>query len=169
MFGIKHAIRAMKSRGCGSIINTSSLAGISPGLAVSAYAVAKAAVVQLGKYAAAEAAPHGIRINTLCPGFIATPVFGNLVHADRALADKMVRYYQDEFAQFQPLPKSGLPIDIAKAALFLASDDSAFITGTEFVVDGGALIQSRVKPGPAATASLYQVLERAKAKALAES
>jgi len=90
--------------------------------------------------AAGELGRDRIRVNTICPGFIATPLFGRTLGATEEVADRMVPRLSERFAALQPLPRGGLPTDIAEAALFLASDSSSFITGTELVVDGGMLV-----------------------------
>ena len=127
--GIKHGAAAMQTAGGGgSIINTASVAGLSGGGGPLAYSAAKAAVVNLTRAAAVELAPDRIRVNAICPGVILTPLA--LGRADPAAA-------ADRFAQLQPWPEHGTGDDIAGAALFLAGDDSRFVTGEALVVDGG--------------------------------
>ena len=128
--GTKHAARIMIDQGQGgSIINTASIAGMGGGAGPQAYSAAKAAVVSLSKTTAVELAPHNIRVNAICPGVIFTPLMhsGNEEQAEEVIAD------------IQPLSKRGEGSDIAGMALFLASTDSAFITGQEHIVDGGLL------------------------------
>jgi len=127
--GIKHGAAAMQAAGGGgSIINTASVAGLSGGGGPLAYSSAKAAVINLTRAAAVELAPDRIRVNAICPGVILTPLA--LGRADPATA-------ADRFAQLQPWPDHGTGDDIAGAALFLAGDDSRFVTGEALVVDGG--------------------------------
>jgi len=95
---------------------------------------------------AAELSPQGIRVNAICPGLIATSIFGTAFGLPRAAADQMVAHIVENAAKAQPVKKPGLPEDIARAALYLASDDSAFVTGTHIVVDGGITVGSR-QPG----------------------
>jgi NAD(P)-dependent dehydrogenase (short-subunit alcohol dehydrogenase family) len=126
--GIKHGAKLMRAAGRGgSIINTASIAGLSGDGGPMVYSAAKAAVISLTQSAAVELAPDRIRVNAICPGFIATPLAdgGDPEGARRA------------FAKGQPWPDYGRGEDIAGAALFLASDDSAFVTGEKLVVDGG--------------------------------
>jgi NAD(P)-dependent dehydrogenase (short-subunit alcohol dehydrogenase family) len=126
--GIKHAARAMKKLGRGgSIINTASIAGLSGGGGPLVYSAAKAAVVNLTKGAALQLAADHIRVNAICPGGVLTPLTDR---GDPATAAKRME-------QMQPWPEHGKPEHIAGAALFLASDDSAFVTGEALVVDGG--------------------------------
>jgi len=128
--GIKHAARIMIDQGRGgSIINTASIAGMGGGGGPQAYSAAKAAVVNLSKTTAIELAPHNIRVNAICPGVIFTPLMhsGNEEQAEEVIAD------------VQPLAKRGEGADIAGMALFLAGDDSQFVTGQEHIVDGGLL------------------------------
>lgn len=126
--GIKHGAARMKAQGRGgSIINTASIAGIGGGAGPHAYSAAKAAVANLSRSVSAELAAHRIRVNAIAPGMIKTP----LAMGRREEAwDRLARAKQ-------PWPDLGLPEHIADTALFLASDDSRFITGQVIVVDGG--------------------------------
>lgn len=126
--GIKHAARAMKLQGHGgAIINTASTAGLSGGSGPLVYSAAKAAVINLTKAAAVQLASDRIRVNAICPGGILT---GLTDRGDPAASAKAL-------ATFQPWPEHGTGENIAGAALFLASDDSTFVTGEALVVDGG--------------------------------
>lgn len=126
--GIKYGARALQKQGeGGSIINTASVAGLSGGAGPVAYSAAKAAVVNLSRATAREFAPDRIRVNAICPGGIVTP----LIHrGDPDTARKNLE-------TLQPWPEAGEGEDIAGAALFLASDDSRFVTGEALAVDGG--------------------------------
>jgi NAD(P)-dependent dehydrogenase (short-subunit alcohol dehydrogenase family) len=127
--GIKHAARVMRARGSGgAIINTSSMGGLSGDAGPLAYSAAKAAVINLTRSAAVELAPDRIRVNAICPGFIATPL---------AAGGSDTSGTEREFASKQPWPEAGTSDHVAGAALFLASDDSTFVTGESLVVDGG--------------------------------
>jgi NAD(P)-dependent dehydrogenase (short-subunit alcohol dehydrogenase family) len=141
--GMKHALPLMRARGGGSIINTASIAGLQAGWGPLAYSAAKAAVIHLSRCAAAELSPQKIRVNAICPGLIATSIFGTALGMARDGADQMAALIAQNASIAQPIPKSGLPEDIAAAALYLASDDSRFVTGTHIVVDGGITIGSR--------------------------
>ncbi|MFP6837588.1 MAG: SDR family oxidoreductase [Pseudomonadales bacterium] len=126
--GIKHGARVMRAQGDGgSIINTASIAALSGDGGPMVYSAAKAAVVSLTKSAAVELAPDRIRVNAICPGFIATPL------ADGGRPEST----RKRFATAQPWPEHGNGDHIAGAAVFFASDDSTFVTGEALIVDGG--------------------------------
>jgi NAD(P)-dependent dehydrogenase (short-subunit alcohol dehydrogenase family) len=141
--GMKHAAPLMRARGGGAIINTASIAGLQAGFGPLAYSAAKAAVIQLTRVAAAELSPMNIRVNAICPGLIATSIFGASFGLPRENADQMAAQIEEVAPKFQPVPKAGLPRDIAEAALYLASDASAFVSGTHLVVDGALTIGPR--------------------------
>ena len=132
--GMKHAVPVMKKQGGGSVINTGSIAGVPAGRGPIIYSAAKAAVVHLSKVTAMELGEHFIRVNCLCPGYIATPLSANTVGRPDELIEKAYHTY----AVRQPIPRTGMPDDIAQMAMFLASDRSSFVTGQAIVVDGGA-------------------------------
>ena len=126
--GMKHAARIFQRQDDGGvIINTASIAGLSGDGGPMVYSAAKAAVISLTQSAAVELARDRIRVNAICPGFIATPLAaaGNVEAAEA------------QFTKAQPWPDFGRGEHIAGAALFLASDDAAFVTGEAVVVDGG--------------------------------
>jgi NAD(P)-dependent dehydrogenase (short-subunit alcohol dehydrogenase family) len=124
--GIKHAAPAMRERG-GTIINTASIAGLNAGAGPAAYSSCKAAVISLSQSAAVELAPARIRVNALCPGLILSPML------ERGQSTEL----GSVLAAAQPWPEAGLPEHIADVALFLASDESRFVTGEALVADGG--------------------------------
>lgn len=140
-FGIKHAAPIMKAQGSGSIINTASVAGIQTGMGAHLYSVAKSAVITLTKSAANELAENLVRVNAICPGIIPTPLSSGKAISDigREAVDARVAKMIDRLPAAQPMPKAGDPMFIAKTALFLASDDSEWVTGAAHVVDGGWL------------------------------
>ena len=141
--GMKHALPLMRARGGGSIINTASIAGLQAGWGPLAYSTAKGAVIHMTKCAAAELSPQKIRVNAICPGLIATSIFGAALGLPRDAADQMAAMVAQNAAGAQPIHKAGLPADIAAAALYLASDDSAFVSGAHIVVDGAITIGGR--------------------------
>jgi NAD(P)-dependent dehydrogenase (short-subunit alcohol dehydrogenase family) len=139
--GIKHASPIMKAQASGSIINTASVCAFEAGVGNQLYSVAKAAVVMLTKAASLEMAEYNVRVNAVCPGYIATPLAAgrpySMAPAEKveAAVDRLRGRNQDT----QPLARSGEGRDIANMALFLASDDSEWVTGQAMVVDGGLL------------------------------
>jgi len=141
--GMKHAVPLMLERGGGSIINTASIAGLQAGWGPIAYSTAKAGVIHMSRVAAAQLSPQKIRVNAICPGLIATSIFGASMGLPREVADQMAARVADAAATVQPVPKAGMPDDIAQAALYLASDAAAFVSGTHIVVDGGITVGSR--------------------------
>ncbi|MFZ5721483.1 MAG: SDR family NAD(P)-dependent oxidoreductase [Pseudomonadota bacterium] len=156
--GMKHAVPLMLDRGGGAIVNTASIAGLQAGWGPIAYSSAKAAVIHMTRVAAAQLSPQNIRVNAICPGLIATSIFGASLGLPRQVADQMAAQVAAHAAKVQPVPKAGMPDDIAQAALYLASDASAFVTGTHLVVDGGITVGSRHswdQSGPSPFAELF--------------
>ncbi|RMD81605.1 MAG: SDR family oxidoreductase [Candidatus Dadabacteria bacterium] len=127
--GCKYAIPAMLDSGGGSIINTASFVALM-GAAVSqsAYTASKGGVLALTREIAVEFARRGIRANALCPGPIETPLLAELLRDEAARQRRYVHI---------PMGRLGRPEEIAAAVVFLASDESSYVTGAEFVVDGG--------------------------------
>ena len=119
--GIQAAARVMRPRGRGSIVNLSSVDGLRGNVALHAYTASKFAVTGITKSTALELGRHGIRVNSVHPGFIATGMTAHLDAADFGIA----------------LGRAGTPEDVAELVAFLASDASGYSTGAEFVVDGG--------------------------------
>ena len=139
ILGMKHAAPIMKAQGSGSIISTASIAGLRGGAGPHVYSAVKAGVIGLTRSVAMEMGPHRVRVNAICPGGIVTPIFlfgqqpkaGANVSVEDAL--------RPVFDAMQPIPRAGEGTDIAGMALYLASDDSAFVTGQAMVVDGGMI------------------------------
>jgi NAD(P)-dependent dehydrogenase (short-subunit alcohol dehydrogenase family) len=126
MVGTQRAARQMAKSGGGSIINTTSTAGIKPGGGVMSYRAAKSAVIHVSRCLAIDLAEHGIRVNCIAPGHIPTA---------------MTTYDMAQVIRVnQPLQRQGMPIDVANAALFLASERSAQVTGLVLPVDGGTTV-----------------------------
>ena len=130
--GTKKAYPKMKDAGKGSIINISSMAGLVGGAAGSQYSASKGAIRLFSKATAIELAPYKIRVNSVHPGFIDTAMVSVVTEDEEATQNAM---------QGIPLQEIGTPDDVAYAVLFLASDESKYITGTEVVVDGGSTAQ----------------------------
>lgn len=143
VFGIKHAARAMKDNGGGCIINNASVAGHRYGQGSILYSATKAAVQHYTRLAGVELGPFNIRVNAISPGAIATPIFwGGSTRAatlsDEDNARKLAKL-QGNLAKSTPLPRSGFAVDIANAAVFLASDEGSFVNCHDLVVDGGRI------------------------------
>ena len=132
--GLKYAIPAMRQRGGGSIVITSSVAGIHGSPGVSAYATSKHAVIGVMRTAALECAAEGIRVNTVNPAPVETRMMRSL-EAQRMPDDPEQSRRQS--AANVPMKRYGLPEEIARVMLFLASDESRFCTGGVYMVDGG--------------------------------
>lgn len=127
--GIKYALPVMLQQEGGSIINTASVAGLVGWHGAAAYSATKAAVVNLTRTAALEYAKYNVRVNCICPGVIQTAMVERITGGTEESLERLKR--------MQPLPRIGQPEDIARMALYLASDESAFVTGSAMVVDGG--------------------------------
>jgi NAD(P)-dependent dehydrogenase (short-subunit alcohol dehydrogenase family) len=140
MLGIKHAVPVMRAQGGGSIISTASIAGLQNGFGPLLYSVAKAAIVHMTKLSAAQLGPMNIRVNCICPGLIATPIFAKGIGLATQVADQTVAAVTEAGKNAQPIPRTGLPRDIGEAALYLASDASGFVNGHALVVDGGITV-----------------------------
>jgi NAD(P)-dependent dehydrogenase (short-subunit alcohol dehydrogenase family) len=135
--GMKYIAPVMKKQGSGSIINNASIAGIRAGFGLTIYSAAKAAVIQLTKCVAMELAPFGVRVNSISPGGIATPIFAKALGLDTNDADRSVDALISYFKERLPMQRSGLPDDIAYGALYLASEEGSFVTGHDLVIDTG--------------------------------
>jgi NAD(P)-dependent dehydrogenase (short-subunit alcohol dehydrogenase family) len=128
---IKHAGRRMAANGGGSIICTASVAGLRSGAGGSPYSASKAGVISLVQTSAQQLAGTGVRVNAICPGLIETGMTAPMF--DRARE----RGTEQKLGQLNPLRRAGQPEEIAKAALFLASDDASYVNGQAIAVDGG--------------------------------
>jgi NAD(P)-dependent dehydrogenase (short-subunit alcohol dehydrogenase family) len=137
MVGSQCAARHMAAHGGGSIVNTTSIAGINAGSGLMAYRASKAGVIHFSRSIAVDLAEHGIRVNCIAPAHIATNI--NAAYD----VGEIVRL-------MQPLQRAGEPIDVARAVLFLAGDRAAQITGVVLPVDGG----TTAGPPPSQVAAL---------------
>jgi NAD(P)-dependent dehydrogenase (short-subunit alcohol dehydrogenase family) len=137
MLGIKHAGNAMAARGGGAIVSTASIAGLIAGSTATAYGVAKSAVIYLTKCAALEYAEHKVRINCICPGVIATPIFTGRTPLPSQVMGRLMQDIGPAQEAFQPLPRAGQADDIANGVLYLADDRAGFVTGIALPIDGG--------------------------------
>lgn len=126
----KHAIKAMIKNGGGSVINCASILGHVGQAATASYSAAKGGVVNLTRTLAIEYAKENIRVNAVCPGYIETPLLNQLDEATKK-----------HLTSLHPIGRLGKPEEVAKAVIFLASDDASFITGANLLVDGGYTAQ----------------------------
>lgn len=135
--GIRAAARVMRPRGQGNIINTSSVAAFRANMGGHDYSAAKAAIRQLTVTAANELGEHGVRVNAVCPGAVATAIFGRAAGLDGDTAKRTVEFITAALSDSAPIRRTGQPADIAEAVLWLASDASSFVNGQAIAVDGG--------------------------------
>lgn len=137
-WGTRTAMGLMRAQGCGSIVNIASICGLFGTPWMAGYSAAKAAVINFSRAAASEGASHNIRCNVVIPGIVDTPATAGM------LADAKTRHNTEKLI---PLKRVGLPLEVANAILFLASDEASYITGASLPVDGGR------------SSELYTVLE----------
>ena len=168
--GMKYAIPVMKQQGGGSIINNTSVAGLRTGFAATLYSTSKAALIQLGKCTAMEVAQFGVRVNSISPGAIATAIFsrGTYGVANQGNEGNQEQWDEDDntterlisyFAEHLPLKRSGLAEDIAYGALYLASDESIFVTGHDLVIDSGITLGRTVDAMTANRQNMNQAIQ----------
>jgi 3-oxoacyl-[acyl-carrier protein] reductase len=137
--GCKYAIPIMKKQGGGVIINTASVSGVRARPGLSAYTASKGAAILLTRGLAIELAPHQIRVNCLNPVAADTPMLPKFID-DSGATDKKYEDAKQRFIDTVPMGRLATAQDVARAALFLASDDASFITGVGLEVDGGRAI-----------------------------
>jgi 3alpha(or 20beta)-hydroxysteroid dehydrogenase len=130
-YGMRCAKQALVASGNGSIVNISSIDGLAGMLGMTSYVASKFAVTGMTKSAAIELGPFGIRVNSVHPGVIDTPMLGG--------PDSPARPRLERLMQLQPIRRMGLPGEVASVVLFLASDESSYVTGAAIPVDGGHL------------------------------
>ncbi|MBI1880088.1 MAG: SDR family oxidoreductase [Chloroflexi bacterium] len=136
--GSRHALPVMMAQGYGVIINTASRAGLAATPGEAAYCASKGGVVSLTRQMALDYAPYNIRVNCICPGVLEKPTLDRQQFLQQ-LSPTALDQRKEKFIQQNPLGRLCTPTDIANAALFLASDEAAYITGTALLVDGGDL------------------------------
>ena len=128
---IKHAAPKIVERGGGAIVCTASVAGLRSGAGGPAYSASKAGVISLVQTAAQQLAGSNVRVNAICPGLIETGM------TERAFTYAREKGVEDKIGRLNPLRRAGVPEEIARVALFLASDDASYVNGQAWVVDGG--------------------------------
>ncbi len=148
---LKHAAPVMTEQGSGSMIATASVCGLEAGIGAHIYTVAKAGVISMMQSMALEMAEHGVRANAICPGYIATSLMAGRTRSqvDDAETASRLDHARDVMGHAQPMHRVGEPDDIANMALFLASDESSWVTGTAQVVDGGLIVGKPWRRQPA--------------------
>jgi NAD(P)-dependent dehydrogenase (short-subunit alcohol dehydrogenase family) len=129
----KHSVAPILSRGGGSIVNIASVEGLVASEHSSPYAASKGGVVQLNRSLAVDLTHRGIRVNSVCPGLIETP----MVEAVTGATEGPLAAMKEQFVNNHLMRRCGQPEEIANAILFLASDEASFVTGSTLVVDGG--------------------------------
>jgi NAD(P)-dependent dehydrogenase (short-subunit alcohol dehydrogenase family) len=158
---IKHVSALMRAQRQGSIINIASVAGHRAGHASSInYGVAKAALIHLSRCAAMELGEDCVRVNSISPGGIATGIFGKVMGMDPVAAEATAEKMKMALVGLQTIPRAGLPIDIANAAVYLASDESTFVNGEDIVIDGGLICGRRYSEVTAGGLAMRAMFER---------
>ncbi|HTO06301.1 MAG TPA: SDR family NAD(P)-dependent oxidoreductase [Myxococcota bacterium] len=138
---IKYGAAHMRDHGGGSIVCTASVAGLRSGAGGSPYSASKAGVISLVQTAANQLAGTGVRVNAICPGLIETGMTKPMFDFARA------RGSEKKIGQLNPLKRAGQPVEIARMALFLASDEASYVNGQAIAVDGGLSSSHPVVPG----------------------
>ena len=140
--GCKYAAAQMRKQGHGgSIINTASISATTPGYGPHIYQAAKAAVLQMSKTFALELAEQKIRVNSVSPGGVYTPLVGNAIGLDA----ETVKQVGEGMGATLPMNRPGYPLDIARGVLFFAAEDSEFLIGQNMIIDGGESLGKKFK------------------------
>src|SRR5246127_3477994 len=158
--GIRAAARIMRPQGHGSIVNTSSVAASRANLAGHDYSAAKAAITHLTETTANELGEYGVRVNAICPGAIATSIFGRAAGLDSEEAQRTVDFMATVLGDAAPIRRAGRPADIAETVLWLASDAAEFVTGEAIAVDGGLLTGSLRRNAPMARGEVLELIRQ---------
>jgi NAD(P)-dependent dehydrogenase (short-subunit alcohol dehydrogenase family) len=136
-YGMKHAAPEIAKRGGGTIVNISSIAASNAGVSGYSYSAAKAAMLQMSKWAAMDLAPQKIRVNAISPGPILTAIFGRGQLSSANAAEQRLGKVAKVFEELTPLHLAGEPTDIAEACVYFASPESRYVTGQDLTIDGG--------------------------------
>lgn len=146
--GIQAAARVMRPQGAGSIINAASVAAFAANMAGHDYSACKAAIIALTRTTANELAEHGVRVNAIAPGAIATAIWGRAAGLDSEQAQRTTQFMTAALSDIAPMPRTGMPVDVAELVLWLASDASSYVAGQVIAVDGGLLTGSARRHRP---------------------
>ena len=155
--GMKYAVPIMKQQRSGSIINNASISGSRPSLNL-IYSTAKAGMIQLSKGSAMALAQFGVRVNSVSPGPIATGIVGAGSGLGQGQDDRIIEKVIPWFAETMPLRRAGLADDVAYGVLYLASDESNFVTGHDLLIDSGLSVGSTFDEKMATQASMRKQL-----------
>ena len=140
MLAAKHAFGPMRAAGGGAIVNCSSIMAFNSGPGQAAYSASKSAVLGLTRGVAMDGAPHAIRCNAVCPGTVETPMYERHLARQADPEDEHQRHLD-----MYPLGRLGQPADVAGLVAFLLNDDAAWITGQDFIIDGGFLAAGTIR------------------------
>lgn len=132
-FGMKHAGRVLAQQGSGSILSTASIAGTTSGAGPHVYSATKAAVIHLTRSVALELSEQGVRVNCICPGGVTTP----FILAAAGAPPEAMESFREAMSRMQPISRAGMPMDVARTAAWLCSEEGDYITGQAITVDGG--------------------------------
>jgi len=158
LFGIKLAVPVMEQQGGGSIINNASTAGHFTGHGPVLYSIAKAGVLHLTRVAAIQLAERKIRVNSISPGAVATPIFSIGTSLDQQQSTEAMPIIERELAKTTPMKIAGEGADVAATALFLASDEAKYITAQDIAVDGGLIAGLTMEESAAKFGGVFQAL-----------
>ncbi len=137
LLGMKHVVPIMRAQGGGSIVNNASIAGMFTGPGMLVYSAAKAAVINATQWVAMELASARIRVNAISPGSVYTPIFVKIFDPDSTDAAKSESKIREAFANIVPVGRAGEGREVGALVAYLASDDSAYVTGQNIPIDGG--------------------------------
>ncbi len=137
LLGMKHVVPIMKQQGTGSIVNNASVAGLGSGYGPLVYSAAKAAVINATKWVAMEVASCGIRVNSISPGSVYTPIFAKVWGSPDQDPKETEARIRDAFSRFVPVGRAGEGAEVGALLAYLASDESAYVTGQDIAIDGG--------------------------------
>lgn len=158
IFACRCVAPIMRRQRFGSIINNSSVAAHRAGFSSMIYGVFKAPVSHLTRALAVDLGEYGVRVNAISPGPVATGMYGRLAGLAGDAAEQAAERVLDTLARATPIPRACLPEDVARVALFLASDDASYVNGTDTLVDGGLIQGRRQSEAMAGAETLFRTI-----------